>query len=425
MNAIPSIPDPEPTGALRPSPMRAPSHHGATPFGAVMSSVTWSAMGGSKSSPQLAADEMFEPRADASTRRMNALRGDERLDAPDQPARQRARQKTAAQPEKASLPEHERPSPVAHEQAASPQVNQPSVPPPASLRLSAESRGRLNESHELSRRTAESSATVMHDGQPAVDAAVDAPAAFSPGSSPVRVAPRMNSEADSSTLARQVGRVLSEPRASGGSAPRNDASVGMARLDGPKNGAAGKDAASRLSQELPAEPPAPEAPADDAAPTRFDDLIRAIRIRAGDGHSTARLQLRPPRLGYMEVEVTLEGDQLHLDVRTESDEARRRVHEQAVQLKTALESAGIEVAQLHVSVDPDWLRDRGPSAHAWMGGGPHERAAEESRRSSWMRNREGTSGEDRLDFDRLGGVELSDVSAMALARGSRRIDLRV
>lgn len=202
-----------------------------------------------------------------------------------------------------------------------------------------------------------------------------------------------------------------------------DASVGLVKADNPTTTARTDRGDANSSSPQTADPEAADAP-DDAAPTRFDELIRSIRVRAGDKLTSARLQLQPPRLGYMEVDVRMEGDQVHIDVRTETDEARRQVHEQAVQLKSALEAAGIDVQQLRVSVDPEWLQHRDQSNHAWMHGRPQDQTDAGSRHSA--NSPHGiSSGAGSRDSEKWDGMEGAGDAVASISWGLSRLDLRI
>lgn len=412
-------------GEARSIPSAKAAPEGVTPFGAVMSSVQWSdgERGGAR--PRLAADEMFEPRTNAATRRMNALRGNARLDALREPSRTQTQQKSPASSEVVTPVDQD----PALSNAGALIGNAPPVTPtePQSLSSPAPkaSAGPAAKFDEAAQSTPALSSAGKNGQETSIGDAVDAPS-VALASTPIVQSNQMNSGvADSGSIARQIGRLVAEPRSAVATATKNEPSLGLARNDAQlKDARVTKGVPGEKSAESPADPAA-EWPPDEATPSRFADLIRAIHVRSGDKHSSARLQLQPPRLGYMEVDVRMEGDQVRIEVRTETDEARRQVHEQAAQLKTALEAAGIEVQQLNVSVDPDWLKHRESGAPPWMHGSPHEQPTEGARRSVAPRSRDRITGEARFDFDQLEGLELADVTWSSFDRASRRIDLRV
>lgn len=397
---------------------------GATPFGAVMSSVRWSADAGSTPSPQLAADEMFEPPVDASTRRMNALRGNEKLDVLREQSRSRTQTRVDTQSAESDVETAESEVPVSNELAAFPQTK--------SLPDATRSPARQAATHATSTIPADpermnsgmtDNAAIMNQqsNDESAAAPVITPQAASAPALPANSIP----EASVNNLARQIGRALAAPRPTDGVVTRQDATAAAQRLDSmSKELQANRSGSTSRSETGPSDQSPQDVPPDEPAPTRFDDLIRAIRVRAEEKSTSARLQLQPPRLGYMEVDVRLEGDQLRIEVRTETDEARRRVHEQSMQLKSALESSGIDVQQINVSVDPDWLNHRG-MAESWMQTGSRQHGGAYAQRQHDKQEKPGPSNEVRVDFERLNGTELSSVSASALARGVRRVDVRI
>jgi flagellar hook-length control protein FliK len=85
--------------------------------------------------------------------------------------------------------------------------------------------------------------------------------------------------------------------------------------------------------------------------TTFDKLISAIRLNAGVHRSSARLHLHPPELGRVLVDVNMVGDDLQLEVRTETSEARDLLWERAARLRVALEQHGVHVGRFEVTGD--------------------------------------------------------------------------
>lgn len=82
----------------------------------------------------------------------------------------------------------------------------------------------------------------------------------------------------------------------------------------------------------------------------FERLVRSIRMQTGLRSSSARLQLYPPELGRVRVDVRLAGEHVEIDVRTETDAARETLSHRTGELKTALEHHGIHVNRLEVTV---------------------------------------------------------------------------
>lgn len=81
----------------------------------------------------------------------------------------------------------------------------------------------------------------------------------------------------------------------------------------------------------------------------FDQLVRSIRLSADGQHSSARLQLNPPQLGRMDVDIRVDSQRMTISVRTETDAARLLVQERMPELVAALEEHGISVERVEVS----------------------------------------------------------------------------
>ncbi|MBI4717327.1 MAG: flagellar hook-length control protein FliK [Planctomycetes bacterium] len=94
---------------------------------------------------------------------------------------------------------------------------------------------------------------------------------------------------------------------------------------------------------------APEHELEAAPRGEFDGLVRSLRMHLGPRSSSARLHLHPPELGRVFVDVQLSGDELRIDVRTETEAARKILLERSDQLRTALEQAGVRVDRFDVT----------------------------------------------------------------------------
>lgn len=94
--------------------------------------------------------------------------------------------------------------------------------------------------------------------------------------------------------------------------------------------------------------------------TTFDDLVRSIRLKAGAVRSSAQLQLDPPELGRVHVDVRVEGERLEISVRTETSRARDIVSQQASRLAAALQEHGLSIDRFEVLTD--WREQGQPDA---------------------------------------------------------------
>jgi flagellar hook-length control protein FliK len=153
----------------------------------------------------------------------------------------------------------------------------------------------------------------------------------------------------STTVARQVGQFLSASRAEQSGEPKVSANTVPAATAPPQ----GRPATARTTPTESKPTPAPTRPgvetAEQTGDTPFARLIRSIRLQVGERTSSARLQLHPPELGRMRVDVRLDGDRIALEVRTETEGARELVAQRAGELKTALAEHGIYVERLDVA----------------------------------------------------------------------------
>lgn len=422
MNEVPYI-SPGERPAARPAARRMVQVDGATPFGAVMSTVRWSADRRAGSHPVLAADEMFEPQVDVQTRRMNALRGNENTDSLRAQSETRRQQQAATNTEVGGKEKADTEVRTANDLAVSPQPAILQNVNSKSAQLPANGLPTFEEKSGPVRRNGDESGRATNVRQQNHKFNENAPVGVPQVPS---ITPNVNADLKVNSLARQIGQELGTPRAVQGTAGKQDAFTATLRADGLVGDARlARSATKAGSNATQLERSTPDVPPDESTSTRFDDLIRAIRVRAGGKHTTARLQLQPPQLGYMEVDVRLEGDLLRIDVRTENDEARQRVQGQSELLKSALESAGIDVEQIHVSVDRDWQHQRSHSMGAWMQNGPREQGDAGGRSSRAKPDETDSASRGRNDLEWMDGADSPSVGKLALSHGLRRVDVRV
>ena len=104
--------------------------------------------------------------------------------------------------------------------------------------------------------------------------------------------------------------------------------------------------------------------AGEAGRSKFDELVRSIRLHTTPRRSSARMQLQPPELGRVSVDLHVEGDQVRIAVRAETNDARTLLAERADQLKAALEQHGITVEKFEVSLETAAQNPDSTSNHA-------------------------------------------------------------
>jgi chemotaxis protein MotD len=102
----------------------------------------------------------------------------------------------------------------------------------------------------------------------------------------------------------------------------------------------------------------------EAGRSKFDELVRSIRLHTTPRRSSARMQLQPPELGRVSVDLRVEGDRVRIAVRAESDDARTLLAERGDQLKAALEQHGITVEKFEVSLEAAVQNSDNDSGHA-------------------------------------------------------------
>jgi len=90
----------------------------------------------------------------------------------------------------------------------------------------------------------------------------------------------------------------------------------------------------------------------------FEQLVQSIRMRSMAGRSSAQLQLNPPELGRIVVNVEMNGNDLLIDVHTETSEARDLLSERVTRLREALQGVGVHVDQFRVDADVEAMPDQ-------------------------------------------------------------------
>lgn len=182
-----------------------------------------------------------------------------------------------------------------------------------------------------------------------------------------------------------------------------------------------RPSAARQSQASPSPRQAAGTPGktDVAARSAFDQLVRSIRLHAGVRQSSARLTLEPPELGRLHVNIRVEGDQVQINVRTETATARDLVSERAGQLTAALQQHGISVERFEITID--WSGDStyAPNSDDVLDGevtSDHERGQE----SEVSPSRAKVVSSEETDAPLLWNVKSGPTAA-----GETRLDIRV
>ncbi len=213
------------------------------------------------------------------------------------------------------------------------------------------------------------------------------------------------------TVAQQVGELLGVTRVGeveSGQAASSASTTGDARANTPlnKSPAPARSGEPRMTESPSRRPEEVEIKEASA----FERLVRSIRLQTGLRSSSARLQLHPPELGRVRVDVRLAGERVEIDVRTETEAARETLSHRADELKTALEHHGIHVDRLDVAVHAP------PDPHHGLAG--YDAQRNPSGRGSSSRSR----GGEREDG---GATAMSGDTPVSEAVAEARLDIRV
>ncbi len=77
-------------------------------------------------------------------------------------------------------------------------------------------------------------------------------------------------------------------------------------------------------------------------------IVNVIRSNVGARHSVLTVQLEPPELGRITLDIRLDNDQVRLSITTETQEARQLLSDRFESLRSSLESQGINVSRFDV-----------------------------------------------------------------------------
>ena len=256
------------------------------------------------------------------------------------------------------------------------------------------------------------SSTRVGDGtaSPAAQCAV-------PSMTPVAAPLPTTAMTQSADPAPQVGKLLST-----GNTPEVDSARAVTSspaADGPRSPAAQSKTAHGSSSGRGGQTRQSSRQAggtDASKPSEFERLVRSIRLQTGAKNSTARMRLEPPELGRVRVDVRMAGDQVQIDVRAETDQAREVLHDRAVHLRAALEQHGIQVERLTVTAD---------TVNHDPGSPPENEGFEAADRQAEQQGPGGPGPEDLGESDVAGPSDPVEVEPEALADAEARLDIRI
>ena len=217
--------------------------------------------------------------------------------------------------------------------------------------------------------------------------------------------------ASAPTVAQQVSELLGATRVGeveSGQAGPSASTAGDARANTPAQKSPGPARSSEGPTTQGSSPRPEEVETKEASP--FVRLVRSIRLQTGLRSSSARLQLHPPELGEVRVDVRLAGEHVEIDVRTETDAARETLSHRTHELKTALQHHGIHVDRLDVTVHAP------PDPH-------HGLAGYDAQRNPSGRGSSSQSGGGEQEDG--GATSMSGDAPVAEAVAEARLDIRV
>ncbi len=293
------------------------------------------------------------------------------------------------------------------------------APPPREEAVSAGARGPQSAPQQVS--APQSRAEFKMETTATSRSAPDAPKVQESVASPSIVGGAPLAEmnpASAPTVAQQVGELLGATHAGeveSGQAASPASTTGDARANTPaqKSPVGTRPDESRMT-EAPSRRPEEVETKEASA---FERLVRSIRLQTGLRSSSARLQLHPPELGRVRVDVRLAGERVEIDVRTETDAARETLLHRADELKTALEHHGIHVNRLEVTVHAP------PDPHQGLAGYDGPTVPPDAQRNPSGRGSSSRSGGGERDD---GGVtSMSGDASVAEAVAEARLDIRV
>jgi len=159
--------------------------------------------------------------------------------------------------------------------------------------------------------------------------------------------------ARSSSIAREVAELLAGRPGSA----RAARVAGGTEQAGAARATAGPTQTAGLVRDLGGnrKPPAPSAEpqtpnrAADSNRSGFDRLVQSMRLQLGTNRSTVRLRLDPPELGWMRIEVRVEGGRVQLLVQTEKTAAGELMRTRIAELQTALEQHGLRIDRFELT----------------------------------------------------------------------------
>lgn len=85
-------------------------------------------------------------------------------------------------------------------------------------------------------------------------------------------------------------------------------------------------------------------------PSPAEQVVRAARAQIGARHSQVQLQLEPPELGRVRIDVRMSGRTIQMHVQTQTEQAHQLLNSRAAELRNTLQAQGLNVERLHIEL---------------------------------------------------------------------------
>lgn len=104
----------------------------------------------------------------------------------------------------------------------------------------------------------------------------------------------------------------------------------------------------------------------------IDRVLTVVRNNVGQRHSQLTVQLDPPELGRLKIDVRLSDNHMRLTITTDTAQARQVITERFDVLRSALESQGVTVSRFDVHTRPSTSQHQPQQHHTWDNPSGHQ-----------------------------------------------------
>jgi len=156
-----------------------------------------------------------------------------------------------------------------------------------------------------------------------------------------------NADSSRTEAAQSIARMLA--RDFGGSVSRDPSLQPAVANRDPQSGHQPRSAQAQTGSAGQPNTPAHTDEETSARRTEFAKLMRNVRLNVGQRQSSATIQMNPPQLGRMKIDVRMTDQRLSVQVETHTIEGRTLMTERASELIDALRAGGIEVERFEIT----------------------------------------------------------------------------